>query len=485
MNSSAGGSIVLPGDPRFEAVVRGFNQRWIADPAAVRLCSGPTDVAEAVESAVRDGRRITVRSGGHCYENFAYGNTGGVIVDVSPMNDVYVDAETGWLVIDAGATLFDVYVQLYKHGVTLPGGSCYSVGAGGHITGGGYGLLSRLHGLTVDYLSAVEVVHVDGSGHAHCDRFSADVTDRAQSLMLWGNQGGGGGNFGIVTKFFFADLPAAPSRVFLVGERWSWADFTKDTFTEFLQAYGRFFVDHKDSGDPFQGLFALLHLTCAPTPHIGLTIQLVGGDPDPIHVFRDTVCPVGIRRETHSVLAGYHNIPVSNYNIQVVPWLLATQALGGSGSPRRTKYKSAYMIGNFTTDECRTIWESLRRSTFKNAQALLQVDSYGGRINAVSPTQTAVPQRSSAMKLQYQTHWVQQGDDEANLLWIRDFYAAMYGSDGPVPDGRLDGCYVNYPDVDLPHWETLYYKANYPKLRQVKKRWDPLNIFNHAQSIEP
>ena len=476
---------MLPGDPRFGTVARGFNQRWIADPAAVWLCNGPTDVVAAVESAVHAGRRITVRSGGHCYENFTYGNTGGVIVDLSLMNGVYVDAETGWLVIDAGGTLFDVYAQLYKrHGVTLPGGSCYSVGVGGHITGGGYGLLSRLHGLTVDYLSAVEVVHVDSSGHAHCDRFSAKVADRAQSLMLWGNQGGGGGNFGIVTKFFFADPPVAPSRACLVSESWNWADFTRDTFTEFLQAYGQFFVDHKDPGDPFQGLFALLHLTCAPTPQIGLTVQLVGDDPDPIHVFREAVCPVGIHPEPRSAPAGYHDIPASTVDIQVMPWLLATQTLSGSGSPRRGKHKSVYMIGNFTTGECQMIWDNLRESTFKNTHALLQVDSYGGRINAVSPDQTAIPQRSSAMKLQYQTYWAHQSDDEANLHWIRDFYTTMYGSDGPVPDGRLDGCYVNYPDVDLPNWETLYYKENYPKLRQVKKKWDPLNIFNHAQSIE-
>jgi FAD/FMN-containing dehydrogenase len=485
VNSSAGGSIVLPGDPRFGTVIRGFNQRWIADPGYVRLCSSPADVVAAVESAVRDGLRITVRSGGHCYENFAYGNTGGVIVDLSLLNGVYVDAETGWLVVDAGATLFDVYVQLYKqYGVTLPGGSCYSVGAGGHITGGGYGLLSRLHGLTVDYLSAVEVVHVDGSGHARCDRFSAEVVDSVESLMLWGHQGGGGGNFGIVTKFFFADPPAAPSRVCLVSESWNWEDFTIDKFTEFLQIYGQFFVDHKDPGDPFQGLFALLHLTCAPTPNIGLTIQVVGDDPDPIHVFRDAVRPAGIRPEPLSAPVGYHGIPSSTLDIQVMPWLFATQTLNGSGSPRRGKYKSAYMIGNFTTDECQTIWEILRESKFKNAQALLQVDSYGGQVNSVEPARTAIPQRSSAMKLQYQTYWAHENDDAANLRWIRDFYSAMYGGDGPVPDGRLDGCYVNYPDVDLSNWKTLYYKENYPKLQQVKRRWDPLNIFNHAQSIE-
>ncbi|MGH3830001.1 MAG: FAD-binding oxidoreductase, partial [Pseudonocardiaceae bacterium] len=188
MSNGTGTSIVRPGDSRFGAVTRGFNQRWIADPAYVRLCGGSADVVTAVESAVRDGLRVTVRSGGHCYENFAYGNVGGVIVDLSLMNGVHVDAETGWLAVDAGATLFDVYGQLCKrHGVTLPGGSCYSVGAGGHITGGGYGLLSRLYGLTVDYLSAVEVVYVDGGGHARCGRFSAEVPDSAESLMLWGN----------------------------------------------------------------------------------------------------------------------------------------------------------------------------------------------------------------------------------------------------------------------------------------------------------
>lgn len=166
-----------------------------------------------------------------------------------------------------------------------------------------------------------------------------------------------------------------------------------------------------------------------------------------------------------------------------MPWLLATQTLNGSGNPRRGKYKSAYMIGNFTTDECHMIWKNLRESRFKNAQALLQVDSYGGQVNAVSPTQTPIPQRSSAMKLQYQTYWTYKSDDAENLNWIRGFYSAMYGGDGPVPDGRLDGCYVNYPDADLSNWETLYYKENYPRLQQAKRTWDPLNIFNHRQSI--
>jgi FAD/FMN-containing dehydrogenase len=88
------------------------------------------------------------------------------------------------------------------------------------------------------------------------------------------------------------------------------------------------------------------------------------------------------------------------------------------------------------------------------------------------------------MKLQYQTYWTDPAQDDDNLSWIRDFYTAMYGPDGPVPDAIMDGCYVNYPDVDLVDWQHLYYKDNYPRLQQAKQSWDPGNVFNHQQSIE-
>ena len=142
--------------------------------AAASTCAGSASpprspcAAAPARSATRSsarsiaGRRITVRSGGHCYEDFAVGNEGGVIVDMAPMNRVYFDERRGAWYIEAGATLWNAIWTLYKeYGRALPTGSCYSVGAGGHITGGGYGLLSRKHGLIVDWLDAVEIVRVD------------------------------------------------------------------------------------------------------------------------------------------------------------------------------------------------------------------------------------------------------------------------------------------------------------------------------------
>ncbi len=105
---------VLPLDPRYPNLTRGFNQRWVAHPAYVEVCSTPEDVVAAVRTAYERGLRITVRGGGHCYENFVYGNDGGVILDLTPMRAVYFDKTSGSYAIEAGATLFDVYLVLEK-----------------------------------------------------------------------------------------------------------------------------------------------------------------------------------------------------------------------------------------------------------------------------------------------------------------------------------------------------------------------------------
>jgi hypothetical protein len=478
------GGRIERGDARYETLVRGFNLRWVGHPSHIEACGDAAQVARTVQQAVDEKLRITVRSGGHCYENFAVGNDGGVIVDTSPMNRVYFDAEHQAFCIEAGATLWTVYWNLYKeYGLTLPGGSCYSVGAGGHITGGGYGLLSREHGLVVDWLDAVEMVHVDGDGRARVVRAGRDGSE-AERDLLWANQGGGGGNFGIVTRFWFKSLPPAPKEASLVNLAWNWDGMTQSDFTLLVERYGEFFKAHRDDSR-YDGLFSLFHLTHKKASQIVLTAQYVGEEPEILGEFLAYMKPKELTAtpvpQTH--FAGRHYFPLATTDVQRLPWLFATQTLNGSGPNQRGKYKSAYMIEPFPRRQIEVMWKFLSDG-FQNPQALLQVDSYGGRINRVAPEATAVPQRSSILKLQYQTYWTTEGQTRENLTWINDFYRAMYGEKGPRPDGTMDGCYVNYPDMDLVDWQHLYYIGNYPRLRRVKGMWDPRNIFNHGQSIE-
>ncbi len=475
---------VLPSDARYPHLVHGFNRRWMGTPSAIALCRNAGQVRQVVQDAVDGGLRLTVRSGGHCYEDFASGNDGGVIVDLSLMSKVGKDAETGWFRIEAGSRLLNVYATLAKqYGVTIPGGSCSTVGAGGHITGGGYGLLSRLYGLTVDYLHAVELVHVTSDGRSEIVTVSRDSADPDEQNLLWGHQGGGGGNFGIVTAFFFRELPPVPAQAFISHSAFDWGTLDQAGFRRLLQNYGNFMAEHSAADSPYNGLFPLLALSQKAAGQVGLTAQYVGDEPQKLEEFLRAVS-AGVSAPVASIVPRVHHKLVSQSpDIQAYDWLDATRALSGTGPSQRGKYKSAYMLQPFPDEQIDIIYEHLVNPSNPNPQALLQVDGYGGAVNTVDPAATAVPQRSSILKLQYQTYWTDPAQDEANLDWIRGFYTAMYGESGPMPDDLMDGCYVNYPDVDLVDWPTLYYKDGYARLQQVKARWDPLNIFNYSQSI--
>lgn len=151
------------GQPILLSDQQGFDRRWFApNLKAVYAPVKPEQVAGCVADALRTyGKQVKISSGRHCYEDFVYNDSTQAVIDMSGLNQVGYEADGGYF-IDAGCENWTAYRTLLNtHGKTLPAGSCYSVGAGGHITGGGYGLLSRLHGLTVDHLTAVDIVTWD------------------------------------------------------------------------------------------------------------------------------------------------------------------------------------------------------------------------------------------------------------------------------------------------------------------------------------
>src|SRR5215467_12943552 len=204
-------STVFPHDPRFETLERGNNRRFPASSAdsvsRIEVCHTADEAAEALQKAVRADLRPTIRSGGHCYEDFVVNNPGGVILDLSLLNDSDPSGTGHTYKIGTGTRLGDAYNRLYKeYGVSMPGGSCYGVNAGGHISGGGYGVLSRLHGLTVDWLSAVDILTVDAKGNVNKHR----VDSKNDPDLFRACCGAGGNNFGVITAYYFDKLPVAP-----------------------------------------------------------------------------------------------------------------------------------------------------------------------------------------------------------------------------------------------------------------------------------
>ncbi|MQS09275.1 FAD-binding oxidoreductase, partial [Streptomyces alkaliphilus] len=128
---------ITPGDARYPDLVRGWNQRYVGRPEAVYVPRSTDGVAIAVRQAVRAGKRLTVRSGGHCWEDFVFNPEVQAVIDMSAMREVDFDPPMNAFMVQPGAQLLDVYERLYRiWGVTVPAGMCFQVGAGGHVSGG-------------------------------------------------------------------------------------------------------------------------------------------------------------------------------------------------------------------------------------------------------------------------------------------------------------------------------------------------------------
>lgn len=506
-------------DPRFELMKRSFNRRNAPSDAdlvsRIELCETQQDIADALQRAVSAGLRPTVRSGGHCYEDFVVNNPGGVLLDLSVLSTPQRSEDGKAYVINPGMQLGDIYIELYKrYDLTIPAGSCYSVGAGGHISGGGYGLLSRLHGITVDYVSAVDILTVDEHGKVVQRR----VDKNHDPDLFRACRGAGGGNFGIVTAFHCEKLPPAPKEVVSGGVSFDWKTMTEDRFIEIITTYGHYWETRGKDPETY-GLFSLLDLSPKASERFGISLQFCNPDGtvndlsvvndfldlfmkcDPSEKLPPAVSPErqGRNRNPYAGLPcinGKHNLYRSSY--------ISAAASGGGGfggGGGRAKYKSAYMKSNFTTENAKTIYKFLTTDVpgVDLRGFVLAIDSYGGMTNQSHLVEeTSVFQRSSIMKLQYQYYWQNPSDDATRLKWLSDFYTALYTgptvdakySGTPYPGKQYEGCFINYPDADMlkySFWPDLYYGNGdlYPFLQKVKKRYDPNNIFHHSMSIRP
>lgn len=497
---------VTPGDPRYPDLISGSNRRWAGNPQAIRVAVTTEQVVDAVEDAVRAGKRIAVRSGGHCYEDFVYNPQVQIVIDLSAMNSVHYDEAHRAFVVEPGATLWEAYQELYRaFGVTIPAGSCSSVGAGGHICGGGYGLLSRQFGTSVDHLYAVEVVVVDRRGKARAIIATRDRNDPHRDLW-WAHTGGGGGSFGIVTRYFLRtpgterlapseQLPKPPAEVYVHSLSWRWPDIDESNFHTLLRNYGTFYEHHSAPDSPYSGMYSKLAINTAISGSISLVTKMDATIPGAAGLLEDYINALNaglVEPQPMTERAGEIQALPEFFVPTATSWLTAMRSLNGTSFGRYGDYKSAYMRRGFPDEQIAAIYRHLTGSPYRGD--LLQIDSYGGRINAVAPGETAIAQRDSVLKLQYQAYWSNAAEEAGKVAWLRAFYRDVYASTGgvPVPNGVTDGCYVNYPDTDIgdPTWNTsgvpwhdLYWKQGYAKLQRVKKEYDPGNVFRHTQSV--
>ncbi|MEP0920004.1 FAD-binding oxidoreductase [Leptolyngbya sp. DQ-M1] len=439
------GKVIYAGEAGYADARLNFNTRFAASPLAIVFCQSVQDVVNAVNWAQMSGVPVRVRGGRHSYEAFSVADDA-LIIDLNDMEQIRFDRTTGQVTIQAGAELVPIYETLAAEGVTIPGGSCATVGITGLTLGGGYGLLARWKGLTCDSLQSVEMVTAVGK------LIVASATQNSD--LFWALRGGGGGNFGIVTALKFQTH--AIDKVTVYQLKWDASEIER--VIQQWQAFA------PESDDRHTSILKL-------TP--GSSVYVVGQF-------------VGTEAELRNVLAPLFSIAPKESSFETLPYLGAIYAFAGlkPDYPKRlahwhgsqTKFKNAsdYVARPLDAKGIATIVQFLRQAPSQNV--VLQFDSYGGAIAKIPSGATAFFHRQVKWNIQYQAYWTKTQEQAAHINWVQNFRSAMQ----PYVTG---GCYVNYCDRSIKNWQTAYYGSNWQRLKQVKQQYDPGNFFSFEQSI--
>ncbi|MDQ2889491.1 MAG: FAD-binding oxidoreductase [Gemmatimonadota bacterium] len=502
MNRAAQDNIA-PTDPRYaELLRRGFNKRFESKPDYIRLVGSTTDVIDAIQTAVQHDLRVVVRSGGHCLEGFVADPAVRVIVDMLPMTGVSYDSDMKAFCIEAGTTLGEVYRKLFiGWGVVLPAGQSPDIGIGGHALGSAFGFLHRQHGLAGDHLYAVEVVVVDATGTVTSVVATREPSDPNRELW-WAHTGGGGGNFGVVTRYWFRShgtdgsdpahaLPKAPESVVTLKAEWSWRDVDEGAFSTLLRNFGRWCERNADAKVATSTVFSVL---IAGVRQEEGTISLRGMST----AGRSAEQQLEMHLAAVSLgLSVAHTRTVDkmswlSFALNPFPDLFFVGPGGTAVSQPRLKAKDALLRKRHTDEQIAKLYDHISRTT--TVAGGIGLATYGGKVNAVAGDATAAAQRDAVMATSYSVGWQNPDDEKRSVAWVRDLYRDVFSETGgvPAPNASNDGALITHPDADLADsawnssgvpWYTMYYKDNYARLQRVKARWDPRNVFHHALSI--
>ncbi|MFI6768835.1 FAD-binding oxidoreductase [Streptomyces sp. NPDC050355] len=467
LGKSLDGRLIQASDAAYATARRLYNTRYdTLKPSAIAYVKHPSDIAECLAFARRHGTPVAIRSGGHSYAGYSSGN-GRLIVDVSALSKV--GAPSGGITrIGAGAKLIDVYQGLAAHGVTVPGGSCPTVGISGLTLGGGQGVVSRAYGLTCDSLVGATLVTADGK------TVSCDKDQHAD--LFWALRGAGNGNFGVVTELRFRTHPAP--RAVMAYLTWPWAKAAKVVAS--WQKWGPVQADE---------IWSACHLDTRPggTPAVSVAAFSLGGygelknaldkladqpgGPGPAATVRLT--PIGYL-DAMEAYAGCSSKSTAQCH---TPGSLPGQT--GAGQLGRETYaaRSHFFDRSLSAAGIRTLMDQIESGGRKGVGGNVALTALGGAINRVGRTDTAFVHRGSRFLAQYLTSWPANGSPGTRTAWLNSFHDAMRRH-------ASGAAYQNYTDPGLTDWKSAYYGAAAGRLDRVKRTYDPQRLFStFAQAL--
>ncbi|MFJ3867157.1 FAD-binding oxidoreductase [Streptomyces nigra] len=456
------GSLVRPGDASWAAARQLYNTRFDhLKPAAVAYVAHADDIRTTLAYARAHRLKVAIRNGGHSYAGWSSGD-GRLIVDVSRLDRIRVSGGTA--VVGAGSKLIDVYRALAAKGVTIPAGSCPTVGVSGLTLGGGHGVTSRAYGLTCDSLTRAVVVTADGK------RLTADASTHKD--LFWALRGAGNGNFGVVTELHFKTHPAPQSVTAYMSWPWSKA-------AAVIRAWQEWGPSQPDE------IWSALHLGGAgATPTVSVSAFSLGtygelqsavdrladgpGGPGPA---RNVVLKRRSYEESMELYAG-----CSSFSDEQCHLPGDTPGRSPQGALGRETYaaRSDFFDRSLSAAGIRTLMRQME--SVRGGSGSIALTALGGAVNRVSPTATAFVHRRSRMLAQYIGSWRAGTSGTAVQSWLSSAHEAMR----PYASGAA---YQNYTDASLRNWRTAYYGDAATRLTKLKLQYDPEGFFTYPQAL--
>jgi FAD/FMN-containing dehydrogenase len=442
------GTVIRPGDAGYEEARRVHNAMVDVRPAAIVRCATADDVVEVIRLAAEKRMDLAVRGGGHSVPGFGTAE-GAIVADLSPMQSVHVDDAARTATAGGGTTWGRFNDVTAAHGLATTGGIISTTGVGGLTLGGGIGYLCRGHGLSCDNLVSARVVTADGS------LVTASADENPD--LFWALRGGGG-NFGVVTEFTFRVHPVTTiyggPMFFELSDGAAVLKYFRDFIRTAPREYGGFPAFQIAPPLPF-----------VPADRVGEPFVAV------------VSCWTGPADEGERIIQGFRDVamPVAEH-VGEMPYPALNSAFDALVPPGLQHYWKAAYVREMTDEAIAVHMEHGPKVPAVNSTVhLYPID---GAVQDVPADATAFGHRDANFAPVIAGMWPDPADNERNIQWVRDYYAAI------APHSKAGG-YINFASPDDQDKVADNYGANYRRLVEVKRRYDPDNLFHLNQNIRP
>ena len=446
LQASLRGEVIAPDSANYDEARAVYNAMIDKRPALIVRCTDVADVQAALKFATEHDLRIAIRGGGH--NGGGLGSVeAGLVIDLGLMNGVRVDPERRTVRVEGGATWGQVDHATHPFGLAVPSGIISTTGVGGLTLGGGLGHLSRKYGLTIDNLLEADVVLASGE--------LVTASTEQNPDLFWAIRGGGG-NFGVVTSFLFRGQPVSQ----IVGGPTLW---TLEQAPEVMRWYQEFITN---APEDLNGFFAFMTVPPAPPFPEVLHLQKMCGV---------VWCYTGPQDRAEEVFSPIREFgPPALYGVQAMPYPALQSAFDGLYPSGHQWYWRADFVKELSDE---AIAEHVRHAqTLPTMQCTMHLYPINGAAGRPGQDETAWSYRDAT--------WgeviVGVDPDPANAQMVRDWCVNYWEAVHPYSMG---GAYVNMMMDEGQERVQAAYRDNYPRLSQLKARYDPGNIFNVNQNI--